>query len=205
MEETPEQVGKRWLGLLWERLRASAHREGLREAAAGEDLATWTTLMTAEVVGTCQAMGWVVAAKGHKLELLPQPGQEYLSLDAMAFAPPVGDAGGGWHWPVAVVELENKISDERTGYSLWKVLNVIAALRVVVAYRRDWEAANRLPGVLGERVVRSMGMERWGSIEGEVLLVVGSRSEAAFPYDYFRFHRYDRGVGKFVKADFSVE
>ena len=60
-----------FLSYLLDKLRRSSQRDALRAAASAEDLATWTTLMTAELVDTCRAMGWVVAAKGHKLDLLP--------------------------------------------------------------------------------------------------------------------------------------
>lgn len=157
--------------------------------------------MTDAVAAASIEMGWVIAAKGHKLDLLPQAGQEYLSLDGMAFDASAAPSGARWHWPVAVFELENNHTDDRTAYSLWKVLNVAAPLRVVVAYRRTWDEANALPGVLADEVIRSaMPIERWNAIDGEVLLVIGSRSDGqSFPWDYFRFWRFDPGVGRFTK------
>ena len=52
---------------------------------------------------------WPAAAKGHKLSLLPQPGQEYLGIDLMAFPPSSGNEGAEprWPFPLAVFELEN--------------------------------------------------------------------------------------------------
>ena len=194
--------GGAWCSALLDVVRGDLLRESLRSAAVAEDLKTWTRLMTDAVVGACRSRGWVVAAKGHKLDLLPQTGQEYLSLDGMAFD--VSDAveGARWHWPVAVFELENNHTDDRTAYSLWKVLNVGSPLRVVVAYRRTWDEANALPGVLADAVIRStMPVERWNAIGGEVLLVIGSRSDGqSFPWDYFRFWRFDPGVGRFSKV-----
>lgn len=202
MNEDAIQLGRRWCEVLLETLRPLEAREPLRDAAARESLADWTRLMTDALVRASQAMGWVVAAKGHKLELLPQAGQEYLTLDGMAFDPATAPAGARWHWPVAVYELENAHADDRTAYSLWKVLNVQAPLRVVVAYRRLQEQAGALPGILAETVIRStMSIERWNAIAGEVLLVIGSRCEAeSFPWGYFRFWRYDREAGRFVRA-----
>lgn len=206
MTHEGNHLGARWIAALLDAVQAGEVREALRSAAGAEDLKTWTRLMTDAVVAASQTMGWVVAAKGHKLDLLPQAGQEYLSLDGMAFAlpsqAPNAAKGARWHWPVAVFELENDHTDDRTAYSLWKVLNVGASLRVVVAYRRTWEEANVLPGVLAEAVIRStMPIERWNAIDGEVVLVIGSRSDGqSFPWDYFRFWRFDPGVGRFTKV-----
>ncbi|MEQ8850945.1 MAG: hypothetical protein RIB32_04100 [Phycisphaerales bacterium] len=157
--------------------------------------------MTDAVAIASRGMRWEIAAKGHKLSLLPQPGQEYLSLDGMAFDASAAPDGARWHWPIAIFELENKHTDERTSYSLWKVLNVAAPLRVVIAYRRTWDEANALPGLLADTVIRStMPIERWNAVDGEVLLVVGSRSDGDhFPWDYFRFWRFDAGVCQFTK------
>jgi hypothetical protein len=100
-----------------------------------------------------------------------------------------------------VFELEHQMKPGRDEDSLWKVLNVVAQLRVVVAYRPEWEAANALPGELAASVVRSMPMDRWSTLEGETLLVIGSRSDGgSFPWGYFRFWRFDRGVGRFARA-----
>lgn len=196
------QLGATWCEALLDALRPPERREPLREAAAADDLAAWTRLMTVGVAEACRAMGWVAAAKGHKLDLLPQAGQEYLSLDGMAFDLARAPANARWHWPVAVFELENKHTDDRTAYSLWKVLNVSAPLRVVVAYRRTWEEANDLPGVLADGVVRgTMPIERWSTLVGEVILVIGSRSDGeSFPWGYFRFWKFDPGVGRFAKV-----
>lgn len=202
MGDAAAQLASRWCAALLDALRPPERVAALRQAAAEADLKTWTEQMTAASADASRAIGWVFAAKGHKLDLLPQVGQEYLSLDGMAFDASAAPTGARWHWPVAVIELENKHTDDRTAYSLWKVLNVAAPLRVVVAYRPTWEEANALPGVLAETVIRaSMPVERWNTIEGEVLLVIGSRSDgASFPWDYFRFWRFDRGIGRFAKA-----
>ena len=199
MNDDPIQLGDRFRETLLDVLRESDRREPLREAAANEDLKTWTALLTHAVVTTCRTLGWQAAAKGHKLELLPQTGQEYLGMDAMAFDPAAGQPDAKWHWPVAVMDLEN--ARDRVGYSLWKVLNVAAPLRVVVGYRGDWDTANALPGLLTSEVMQSMPMDRWSKLEGETMLVIGSRSDgASFPWGYFRFWQFDRGVGRFVRA-----
>lgn len=202
MTHMHDQRGSRWCDALLNAVREDDLREALRSAAIAEDLKTWTRLMTDAVAAASIPLGWVIAAKGHKLDLLPQAGQEYLSLDGMAFDAAASPDGARWHWPVAVFELENNHTDDRTAYSLWKVLNVAAPLRVVVAYRRTWDEANALPGALADEVIRSaMPIERWNAIDGEVLLVIGSRSDGqSFPWDYFRFWRFDPGVGRFGKV-----
>ena len=57
------------------------------------------------------------AGKANKCTRLPKEGQEYLSIDVMAF--PAGPAPS-WPFPLAVFELENQY--QRVAYSLWKVL-----------------------------------------------------------------------------------
>lgn len=202
MSSEGNQQSAAWCDALLEGLRQPERRDPLRDAAAAADLKSWTQHMTGAVAQASESMGWVFAAKWHKLDLLPQAGQEYLSLDGMAFDPRAAPADARWLWPVAVFELENKHSDDRTAYSLWKVLNVSAPLRVVVAYRRTWEEANALPDLLADAVIRAtMPVERWHAIEGEVVLVIGSRLDgASFPWDYFRFWRLDRGVCRFAKV-----
>lgn len=196
-----QALGHTWCAGLLNAIRTDELRDPLRAAAVDGDLKTWTQLMTDAVAIASRGMGWEIAAKGHKLSLLPQPGQEYLSLDGMAFDASVAPDGARWHWPIAVFELENKHTDERTSYSLWKVLNVAAPLRVVIAYRRTWEEANALPGLLADAVIRTtMPIERWNAIDGELLLVIGSRSDGDhFPWDYFRLWKFDPGVCQFTK------
>ena len=103
----------------------------LKTASLTEDLKTWTSCLTSTVVASCRQLGWLAAAKGHRLDDLPQPGQEYLSMDVMAF--PSSLAAGRWRLPIAAFELENHRTDARVGYSLWKTLCLRAGLRVVFA------------------------------------------------------------------------
>ena len=195
------QLGDRFKDTLLEVLRQSDRREAMREAAVGQALKVWTGLLTAAVAEAFGSLGWTVAAKGHKCGQLPKAGQEYLGLDLMAFDPAAAPDGARWHWPVAVAELENSLANDRLAYSLWKVLNISVPLRVVVGYRRDREAVSGLPGLLAESVLRSMPLARWSTLEGEVLLVIGSRSDGEhFPWGYFRFWRLDRGIGRFAPA-----
>src|SRR5258707_13435914 len=112
-------------------------------------------------------MDWKAAAKGNRSHLLPVSGEEYLALDVVAFEP-AGDRR--WRFPVAVFELENHRTDDRVAYSLWKVLCLRSALRVVFAFRRDWEASRQTVGEVCDAVVRSMPTaDRAGLAGGEGL------------------------------------
>ena len=108
-------------------VRQHDHAEPLERAAEGERLGDWTKALTRVVVAACHACSWKATARGHKLEMLPVAQSEYLSLDAVAFAP--GETR--WQFPVAVFELENSGNEDRIAYSLWKLLCVKADLRVV--------------------------------------------------------------------------
>ena len=127
-------------------------------------------------------MDWRASAKGHPLDLLPIAHSEYLGLDVIAFA--AGQTR--WRFPVALVELENSRDDDRIAYSLWKVLCVRADLRIVFCYRRGAEQASALIHFLCAEVMKAMSLETRISLEGETLVVIGSRDESAtFPYSFF--------------------
>src|SRR5436305_1960420 len=150
----------------------------LKEASLTEQLRDWTTCLTAVVVRSCEALGWRAAGKGHRLDLLPQPGEEYLGIDVMAF--PGGSAtypGTRWPLPLAAFELENDPKDDRVAYSLWKVLCLRAGLRVVFAYRPDWERSRQLVSALGTDVLGGLRPEQRGALDGQTVLVVGNRGE----------------------------
>ena len=104
----------------------------LKEASLSENLSEWTRLTTEAVVRSCESLGWEAAARGHRLNRLPEPASEYLALDVMAF-PSRDSSDVRWPLPVAVFELENSARDDRVGFSLWKVLCVRAPLRMVYA------------------------------------------------------------------------
>lgn len=194
-------MAARWRDAFLRHLENGEVAEPLREAAMEERLADWTTLLTTVVVRSCDELGWPVAAKRHPLTLLPQPGQEYLGMDVMAFSD-VADAGGTslrWPAPFAVFELENSPRDDRVAYSLWKVLSVRARLHVVMAYRRTWEQATALPNLIAADVLPGL-RQTSGSRLDEVVFVMGSRADGgSFPWGYFKFWRLDHGVGRFTK------
>jgi len=194
-------VAVKWRDSFLRHLQDREVAEPLREAAKSEQLTAWTSLLTAAVVRSCGDLGWVVAAKGHPLDLLPQRGQEYLGIDAMAF----GDARGvngtrlKWSAPFAVFELENSPRDDRVAYSLWKVLAVRARLHVVMAYRRTWDEATALPNRVAADVLPGLRTND-ETVRDEVVFVMGSRSDGeSFPWGYFKFWRLDHGVGRFTK------
>lgn len=197
--------GERWREAFATDLRRMEVAEALKAAALAERLRDWTTLLTGVVVESCRSTGWAAAAKGYALDELPQAGQEYLGLDVMAFER-VGDGhreGGevsAWRFPVAVFELENSRSDDRVAYSLWKTLCVRASLRVVLAYRPDWEVGVALVQHLEREVVGVMNIDTRTALDGDTLVVLGSRGEGdTFPHGYFKTWRLNTNTGRFDK------
>lgn len=183
-----------WRGSFWQTIQESAHAEPLREATLSENLGNWTAHLTTATVQVCRRLGWEAAAKGHRLERLPEARCEYLSLDVMAFDP----ATARWHYPVAVFELENSKREDRIAYSLWKVLCTRAALRVVFCYRRNPEDAGGLVKYLASEVVASLSNQERLHIEGETVVVVGSRDESGtFPFGFFKWWALEKNTGSF--------
>jgi hypothetical protein len=171
----------------------------LKAASLAEDLKTWTACLTSAVVASCRQLGWIAAAKGHRLDELPQAGQEYLSIDVMAF--PASSVYGRWRLPIAAFELENHRSDDRVAYSLWKVLCLRADLRVVFAFRQDWEESRRSVDTIGRDVVGSLSVVERMAVGGETALIVGNRGEGeSFPWGYFKMWLLDTNVGRFAKV-----
>lgn len=170
----------------------------LKTASLAEDLKTWTSCLTSAVVASCRQLGWLAAAKGHRLDDLPQPGQEYLSMDVMAF--PSSPAAGRWRLPIAAFELENHRTDDRVGYSLWKVLCLSTDLRVVFAFRRDWEESRRSVDSIGRDVIGSLTVSERMAVMGETALIIGNRGDGeTFPWGYFKIWLLDTNVGRFEK------
>ena len=108
---------------------------------------------------------------------------------------------GRWRFPVAVFELENHRTDDRVAYSLWKVLCVRSPLRVVFAFRRDWEAGRRSVNAICADVIGSLTVAERAALTGEIVLVMGNRGEGeTFPHGYFKFWKLDLNVGRFEKV-----
>jgi hypothetical protein len=169
----------------------------LKKASITEDLMTWTSGLTGSVIGTCLKQGWVAAGKGHRLGRLPIAGQEFLGMDVMAFE---AGASPRWPMPLAVFELENSPTDRRVAYSLWKVLCLRVPLRVVFAYRTDWERSRQLVESLTGDVIASFSLEQRTNIGGVTVLAVGNRGEGeTFPWGYFKFWVLNPNLGRFEK------
>lgn len=186
-----------WWDRFLEHMQDADRAAPLKEASLSENLGDWTRLTTEAVVFTCESLGWEATALGHKLDRLPESASEYLKLDAMAFPSREG-SDARWPLPVAVFELENSPRDDRVGYSLWKVLCVRAPLRMVFAYRRDWERTRDLMHYLTSEVVGSLSPAERVAIGGETAVVTGSRGESeTFPHGYFKLWLLDTNLGKF--------
>ena len=169
----------RWRNVFLDFIQQPWMAEDLKRAALAEDLISWTSSLTIAVVGSCEACGWEAAAKWNPSRRLPQAGKEYLGIDVMALprATPEAVRPVRWPMPIAAFELENHPKDARVEYSLWKVLCVRAALRVVIAYRRDWEQSRQLVGKLTENVIGGMTPEERTRLTGNTVVVVGNRGE----------------------------
>lgn len=183
-----------WRTAFNEAVQRRQDAEKLQQASMHGPLREWTRLLTASVVQTCEKLGWSASAIGHKLELLPVAQSEYLAVDVMAF----GDGQKRWRFPTAVFELENSLKDDRIAYSLWKVLCIRADLRVVICYRKTSGQASALVQFLGDEVVGAMGIHGRIGLQGQTLVVVGSREESEyFPYGFFKWWRLDGNTGRF--------
>lgn len=192
-----KRVDDQWRATFLRTVQQHERATPLREAALKGSLGAWTKELTKVVVSTCEEMDWRASAKGHRLELLPVIGSEYLSMDVMAF--PEGKKR--WRFPSAVIELENSQSDDRVAYSLWKVLAVIADLRIVFCYRRSSSKGSALIRALREEVIEAMGLVGRMKLEGETLIVIGSYdSSSTFPYSFFKWWRLDNNTGTFTQA-----
>lgn len=187
-------LAEEWRMAFLQTLRQHEHANVLREAAIQERLGDWTKALTTVVVSTSRAIGWQAAAKGHRLAALPVPNSEYLNLDVMALA--VNE--NRWRFPVAIFELENSPTDDRVAYSLWKVLCVRADMRVVFCYRRDRNAGAVLTKRLSDEVIKAFDISRRLNLDGQTLLVIGSRDESAtFPNSFFRWWLLEHNTGTF--------
>jgi hypothetical protein len=170
--------------------------EELRDASLRSELGRWTNSLTSVVVRAFQALDMPTTAKGHICTVLPMKQQEYLGQDVMAFSP----GSNGWHFPVAVCELENAGADDRVAYSLWKVLCVRCQLRVVFCYRPEARAAAPLINWLGTNVVTGIPLAERTSLEGETIVVVGSRNAAdTFPHGFFQAWKLNTNTGLFER------
>jgi hypothetical protein len=187
-----------WRDAFLKELERKSVAEPLKEAAIYSKLSAWTASLTTAVVDSCHELGWRAAGKGHKLALLPKAGQEYLGIDVMAFTASEADR---WPFPLAAFELENSPSDDRVAYSLWKVLCLRVNLRLVFAYRPDWEQGRELVQTVCKNVIGTKSIDQRTALKGQTVLVVGNRGEGeTFPWGYFKFWKLDTNLGRFEKV-----
>jgi len=177
-------IATTWRQKFWERASHENHSVLLKEAALKSDNKSWTTVLTSVAVEACHAMGWLSAAKGHKLNALPETRNEYLGIDVMAFS----DSKVTWPFPIAAIELENSERQERIAYSLWKVLCIRAPLRIVFCYRPERRDAPPLIRHLKDHVLAAIGNKTSDALNDETVVAVGYRNNAeTFPYGFFRW------------------
>lgn len=168
----------------------------LKDASVRADLACWTSTLTGVVVRSFEQLGWAAAGKGHRCTVLPVKRNEYLSQDVMAF--PV--SGLGWRLPVAVCELENSADADLVAYSLWKVLCVRCGLRILFCYRPEPSERPAFVASLARDVVAAIPIAERATLDGETLVVVGSRSDAGtFPYGFFQAWKLNSNTGRFER------
>ncbi len=187
-------LGAAWRDRFLGTVASEPFARDLKAASLEARLKDWTASLAQAVVATGEAHGWKVAAKGHLLARMPQPQEEYLGIDAMAFE----DDRSQWLFPVAVLELENSSKDQRVAYSLWKLLNLRARLRVLFCYRPSVEGGTALVRHMERSVVHSMTIPDRVGLGGETLAVVGYRSKAdTFPDGFFRWWSLESNTGEF--------
>lgn len=166
----------------------------LREAALAGMLDPWTKHLTTACVQACETLSLRASAKGHKLDLLPVARSEYLSLDVVAFPA----EGRRWRFPSLIAELENQKGFDFIAYSLWKILSVRAGLRVLFCYRNEEGKAGELVRKLKTEVIDALGTQGRLDLDGETLVVVGTRTESGtFPYGFYSWWRLNAGTGIF--------
>lgn len=180
-------------------IRTSSIGYPLRDASVAGALKAWTTSLTKAVVLSCERMQWKAAGKSHSLDLLPKAGQEYLSLDVMGFDP--ASCSGRWPMPIAAFELENHKTDERVAYSLWKLLCVQTKLRVVFAFRPDWDAGRESVRLISQDVIQSLSMQQLHDLAGDTAMIFGNRGSGShFPDGFFKCYLLDKELKQFTKA-----
>jgi hypothetical protein len=189
-----DDLPTRFRSALMDTLSEEIHAGPLREAALAVRLMPWTKALTSAAVDACTRLGWNASAKGHESELLPVSRGEYLGLDVIAFA----RGERRWRFPLAVMELENQAREDAIAYSLWKLLSVRAALRVLFCYRKEASQAGPLKTHLQDEVIGSMDLGTRAVLEGHTLLVIGRRAEAeTFPHGFFAWWQLDANTGRF--------
>jgi len=194
---TIDSGGQKWFMQFMSSVQKNEMAVPLREAAQKGSLKKWTEAITTVVTETCLAMGWQPVAKGYPCDFLPETKQEYLGIDVMAFE---GDKDTPWRYPVAVFELENSPQDDRVAYALWKVMCIRSRMKVMICYRKNSEDGNGLVHKLRKDVIDSLGLIDKTKLDGDTMIIVGTRDETpAFPYGFFKGWYLDKNTCKFVR------
>jgi len=190
-----ESLAGQWFDTFIETVQRHEMAVPLKEAALEGQLGKWTESLTDVVVSTCEYLGWQASARGYPYYPHPVTREEYLGLDVMAFEK---GSEGSWRFPCAVFELENSRDNTPIAYSLWKVLCIRDALRVVFCYRQKAEEGAGLVRSLKDSVIQSMSIEERTALRGAALVIIGSRDEAStFPYGFFKAWQLNRNTGTF--------
>ena len=96
------------------------------------------------------------------------------------------------------MELENSPNPDRSAYSLWKNLCVRTSLRVVFCYRRKPEERASLITFLRQDVLQGINPADRMKLDGQTLIVVGSRNNSAtFPYGFFKWWQLEPNTSTF--------
>ena len=188
-----QTLAYQWQSKFWAVVQQPDYSKVLKESGLQGNLSAWTSALTEVVVTTCQTMGWQASAKGHSLDLLPVRTSEFLSMDVMAFP----KAAKPWQLPIAVMELEN--NQERIAYSLWKVLCIRVQLRIVFCYCDSASERSKQLNYLRREVIQTMSTMERQQLNGQTLVVVGSREEATtFPYGFFKRWELEKNTATFA-------
>jgi hypothetical protein len=170
--------------------------QDLRDASLRSELTLWTSTLTSVVVRSFEQLGLTAAGRGYRCSVLPVKRSEYLSQDVTAL--PM--KGTGWRFPTAVCELENSADTDLVAYSLWKVLCVRCGLRIVLCYRPDPSAGPAFVADLATAVVSAMPLADRAKLDGDTLVIVGSRNESStFPYGFFQAWKLNSNTGRFER------
>jgi hypothetical protein len=80
------------------------------------------------------------------------------------------------------------------------VLCVRCGLRVVFCYRPDTADGPAFVALLAGAVVEAMPIAERASLDGETLVIVGSRNDAGtFPYGFFQTWKLNSNTGRFER------
>lgn len=191
-----DELPSLWRISFFDLIESDRRAPQLKDASQKADLDTWTKLLTGIVVDSCRSLGWIAAAKGHRCKTLPISRSEYLSLDVMAFPNEIK----GWQFPIAIFELENSSDPNIVSYALWKILCIRAPLRILFCYRPTPEEGSELVARLRHAVIKPISVEERVKVDGTLILCVGNRHHAGtFPYDFFRWWKFDKNTGNFTR------